>query len=749
VGLALDPREPWVAVARPAATPQQVSSELYGRDVSSIMPDVAGVEGSPRRFVLLTELLLPDWRNAFDRAMNALLDVDVAEAKGILLENWIGEDEQAALIRLVERWTSRRDLRAADGQSYLDVFLRRLQRDRWTRDYGLWTSDPRPFLDLLFESVGDRVGQLTALVAENSLAFGAYRPVWAALDPQGRPLPAGATFTVNAMLVRQVSQLVRDRLEDYTSAADSHVIADALVALPAPELSAVLRDIMSHYTDTDVTGVLGRYGEAWEGGMLYYLFEDLTEGDRKRVAEAMKDTAVLPVATVDALVAGRGLAGELLPWSTHKGEEAASFWADVSTQSGSAPAAAGSAFMGGMASLWLPSTAFSTVGALASAGAANPETGAMAVIAEAAPLAGQAITVGATFVTSFNVTIAVQNVVTDTDVWSGRPLGPGERLASGLQAGSGVLLLGASFAAAAEAAPTTTPRGPGLRLVWSAPRTVEPSVGGASRATQIVTVRGVSGNVALQAVAPAPEPVPTPPSPLRAVPDLPAGMAAPAAPSPAPTAAGAAVAGGISTAAAPAPAKQTKTDDRTKVPSGKLVQDRRDHIPIVWFKPLAAYPSPIELIDSSGQRRAYSMTQPGQQVEPGRDIGVWPAFLPAVGKSVQMAYVLQDEDRGPAVDRFRSLLERHGWLGGTDQIDHVQDLQWEGRDDPQNLWPLDATLNQDAGRNFQNYRVTYSNVPGGGPATPETTNRRLGAGMQDPGPSNLVGRWFVIREIRL
>jgi hypothetical protein len=678
-----------------------------------------------------------------------LVDVDVAETKSILLQNWIGDDEQAALIRIVERWTSRRDLRATDGQNYFDVFLRRLQRERWTRDYGLWTSEPRPFLDLLYESVGDRVGKLTALVAENSKAFGAYRPVWAALDAQGRPLPGGVTFTVNETLVRQVSQLVRDRLEVYTSASDSHVIADALMALPAPELAAVLRDIMSHYADTDVTGVLGRYGEAWEGGMLYYLFEDLTKGDRRRVAEAMKQTAVLPPATVDALVAGRGLAGELLPWSTHKGEEAAEFWADVSTQSKSGPGAASSAFMGGLASLWLPSTAFSTVGALASAGAANPQTGAMAVIAEAAPLAGQTIAVGATFVTSFNVTIAVQNVVTDTDVWTDRPLGTGERLASGLQAGSGVLLLGASFAAAAETTPATTPRGPGLRLVWSAPRAAQPSVGGAARTTQFVTVHGVSGNVALQAVAPAPEPVPTPPSPLRAVPDLPAGMAVPAAPVPAPTAAGTALAGGVSTAMAPAPAKQVKEDDKPKVPSGKLATDRRDHIPIVWFKPLPAYPSPIELIESSGRRRAFDMTQPGQQVEPGHDIGVWPAFLPAVGKSVQMKYVLQDDDRGPKVDRFRSLLERHGWLGGTDQIDHVQDLQWEGPDDDKNLWPLDATLNQAAGRNFQNYRVTYSNVPGGGPATPETTNRRLGAGMHDPGQSNLVGRWFIIREIRL
>jgi hypothetical protein len=176
-----------------------------------------------------------------------------------------------------------------------------------------------------------------------------------------------------------------------------------------------------------------------------------------------------------------------------------------------------------------------------------------------------------------------------------------------------------------------------------------------------------------------------------------------------------------------------------------------DHIPLVWFKPLWAYPPSIHLVDHWGTPRGYDMTTPGQTVEPGHDVGVAPLFLPWIGKPVRMHYVLQDDDRGPAVDRFRSLLERHSWTdGATHQIDHVQDLQWIGSegDAPFNLWPLLAERNTLAGNRFQNFRVTYSNVPGGGPATPATTNVRLVDGMRRPGVDNLVGRWFVVREIR-
>jgi hypothetical protein len=186
------------------------------------------------------------------------------------------------------------------------------------------------------------------------------------------------------------------------------------------------------------------------------------------------------------------------------------------------------------------------------------------------------------------------------------------------------------------------------------------------------------------------------------------------------------------------------------VPSGLQEQNRLDHIPIVWFKPLWVYPATVHLIDQWGAAREYDMTTPGQTVELGHDIGIAPLFLPYVGKSVQLQYVIQDQDRGPAVDRFRSLLVRHGWMGGgTHQIDHVQDLFWNGPDSDYNLWPLDAARNNLAGNQFMNLRVTYSNVPGGGPATPATTNVRLTDGMRAPGTNNLLRRWFIISSMTL
>jgi hypothetical protein len=92
---------------------------------------------------------------------------------------------------------------------------------------------------------------------------------------------------------------------------------------------------------------------------------------------------------------------------------------------------------------------------------------------------------------------------------------------------------------------------------------------------------------------------------------------------------------------------------------------------------------------------------------------------------------------------------RHGWTeGDTHQIDHVQDLFWTGPDENHNLWPLNSETNNLAGNRFMNFRVTYSNVPGGGPATPATTNVRLTDGLRAPGVNNLLRRWFIIRSIQ-
>jgi hypothetical protein len=177
-------------------------------------------------------------------------------------------------------------------------------------------------------------------------------------------------------------------------------------------------------------------------------------------------------------------------------------------------------------------------------------------------------------------------------------------------------------------------------------------------------------------------------------------------------------------------------------PSGK---SRSDPIPLIWFKPLSAYPDPITLTPSTGGAHDYDMQTPGQFVEVGQDIGVQPGFIPELNKIVELEHVLQDDDRGPAVDRFRLLLKRHGrdMAATSEDADHVQDIGWGGQDGPENLWPLDSGVNQAAGRAFQNFRITYAVNPGEAPR-PESTNQRIGTVQKATGPENIVGRFFII-----
>jgi hypothetical protein len=379
--------------------------------------------------------------------------------------------------------------------------------------------------------------------------------------------------------------------------------------------------------------------------MLYWIFEDLTDEDGSRVAAALKSSGVLATGIVDALVAGRGWGGKYLPWTTRKAQEAAEFWADATVSADNWLSEAGSAVMGTFASLWLPETAGTTVVTLVTSGASTPGTGAFALMSDAFPTVSRVLTVAGTGVTSFNVTIAVQNVATGEDVWTGRKLTTEEIVAQALQAESGALFLTASIvSAAAAAAPTVTPRGgvtpptggyTGPRLVYSGPGAKATSAAaggpapGMARETRVVFQTGRGGAEALKVViveAPvAPQPVAPQPvrSPLTSVPPAPAVTSAvPAAPPPIPTVAPA-VGGAATTTAAPTPAPAPQPAPGTgpapqqRHPSGLQEHNPLDHIPIVWFKPLWAYPQTIHLVDHWGDAREYHVTTPGQPVEPG------------------------------------------------------------------------------------------------------------------------------------
>jgi hypothetical protein len=251
-------------------------------------------------------VLRAPYRARFYEAMDRQLDRDVRRVESILRETFIDADDEAALLDEVRWWSRRRDLRNEAGQTYFDAFLTRLKNDRLYTDYGLWESRRRPYLDKLYQEVEERVGELNTLIAQNSREFGGYRPASAALEGEAQP-------GVNQELVGRTADIILDRLAGATTGGESRTIADALTGLPPPEQAAVLRRIRSRYAETDWTGLFGRFGEAWEGGMLYWLFEDLTEGDRSRVANALKASGVLPAQSVDALVAGRGWGASTCP----------------------------------------------------------------------------------------------------------------------------------------------------------------------------------------------------------------------------------------------------------------------------------------------------------------------------------------------------------------------------------------------------------------------------------------------------
>jgi hypothetical protein len=80
---------------------------------------------------------------------------------------------------------------------------------------------------------------------------------------------------------------------------------------------------------------------------------------------------------------------------------------------------------------------------------------------------------------------------------------------------------------------------------------------------------------------------------------------------------------------------------------------------------------------------------------------------------------------GDKQDQFRRLLAHHGYAWGSNQADHVRDLQWSGRDAYDNLWPLEAARNN-AANQILDQPVTYQNSRGQVVTVPlEDTPRNL------------------------
>lgn len=63
----------------------------------------------------------------------------------------------------------------------------------------------------------------------------------------------------------------------------------------------------------------------------------------------------------------------------------------------------------------------------------------------------------------------------------------------------------------------------------------------------------------------------------------------------------------------------------------------------------------------------------------------------------------------PGGGKFNGRMDKYGWVAGNEGMDadHVQEIQLGGKDHINNLWPLDATLNSNAGNAMKNATVTY------------------------------------------
>jgi hypothetical protein len=458
-----DEKRPWLYSVD--GSDVEASTQLYGTDLTDVQNSAyAGIEdswfGESREndlYFVIPEALRPPYSEQFRTSMRESLGRDVDRVEDILLNGLpaLYPAQADELVTVVWRWSQAKDIRLEDGTSYFDAFLARLRRDSWYTDYFVTESASHTYFDTLLSEGGPRMGEISGLITQYSREFGGYRPTWMLFDPTGGPRKDVST-SVNPDVVKRTTDLVIEHLSGLTGGGESRVVADILTGLPGPELAAVIQELMSRYASE---------GEAWDVGMLYWVFEDLTAEDRAVVAMDLKARGIMDADTVDALASGRGWGGKYLPYTTRKGEEAAMYWADVVNNS-SGPKKWGGALAGGFASLWTPHTAAVTVLTLATPGIGKGLVGAV-------PAAADVLAVAGTGIASFQVTISLQELITGKNVWTGVPLDEGEKIASVLRVVSNVLFLGAGFAAAAEASTTagagTGPGGsPNIR--WFATR---------------------------------------------------------------------------------------------------------------------------------------------------------------------------------------------------------------------------------------------------------------------------------------
>jgi hypothetical protein len=145
---------------------------------------------------------------------------------------------------------------------------------------------------------------------------------------------------------------------------------------------------------------------------------------------------------------------------------------------------------------------------------------------------------------------------------------------------------------------------------------------------------------------------------------------------------------------------------------------------MLWYKSPGLYPISITV----GTER-YFFTEPDRIAVPddrgladvrrnadseGKiPIGVNPSskYYPKVRQSVFPRVAAGTLRTGVKQAQFRRLLAWYGYAWGSQEADHVRDLQWAGDDAYDNLWPLERVHNN-AANQILNQPVTYTDRGG-------------------------------------
>lgn len=167
-------------------------------------------------------------------------------------------------------------------------------------------------------------------------------------------------------------------------------------------------------------------------------------------------------------------------------------------------------------------------------------------------------------------------------------------------------------------------------------------------------------------------------------------------------------------------------------PTG-LTED--DAIPIQWFKPMDLYHPVILSVFPKGEDkfdwhvRSEIINNPYSH---GFKLGINPAFFPSEGKKFQQL----SDSRGTKTELFRLVLESAGFDWTGLDADHVQDLQYSGKDIISNMWPLDSSANSSAGSRQVQQIVKWK----------DGDKKVIAISLGD---QRLKGKWLKIKKIGL